>query len=241
MSLAAIKLIHDDMMDLFSNNVQDLVLSPIPNLVKDGVTLSSINPLSAPDSVQFHDALRRFVPRSRNIEEDSRYLNASLQIYQALSLACWSIGGKEFDYYRQLLKPLGLVDFTNSRKSVFMNGALRFSSHRPAALLEILIARMNRDTKKIEHSLQKLLKTCGACSSQDKYEVILLAATAGVDPNLYIPKVKGLECKDLAECIQDAAKEQIFLAKAGSTVHSRRVLSTRILILGYVVSILAIA
>ncbi|KAH9815783.1 hypothetical protein DFH28DRAFT_1123327 [Melampsora americana] len=178
-----------------------MILPPIPDLVKDGVTLSSINLLPAPDSIQFHIALRKFVPRSRNLEEDARYLNASLQLYVAFSLACWSIGGKEFTAYRQLLKS-------------------------SSALLEILIARMDRDIdpKKIEHSLEKLLDSCGACSPQDKYEAILLAGTAGVDPNKYIPKVKGLECKDLRECIQITADEQIFLRNTqfGSALHSRR-------------------
>ncbi|KAG0148170.1 hypothetical protein CROQUDRAFT_41899 [Cronartium quercuum f. sp. fusiforme G11] len=170
---------------------------PIPNLFYEGIAYSSINIPPDSDLNPLQTALGLFVPRSHNTTEDKQYLKACLTLYQAMSFACMSIGDQDATNYRLALKAY------NSWMIVF----------RPAALLSLLLARLNRDLNKVKEHLNQILINCIFCVPSDKYQVILLAATAGVDPDSYIASVEYLGCTNLKECMEKDIKVQTDMKK----------------------------
>lgn len=54
----------------------------------------------------------------------------------------------------------------------------------------------------------QLLKDCGRCSPRERYEVIMIAATAGVNPDKYIASLDGIGCKTMKECLELSSQAQ---------------------------------
>ncbi|KAH9810413.1 hypothetical protein DFH28DRAFT_1085670 [Melampsora americana] len=160
---------------------------PIPDLKYQGTTYSSIDyHQSEKNWVSVPFALRTLSP-SKNLPKDTALdkLSIYMTLYEAMLVALRSIGPRA---------PKGAIS--------------QMKALQEFLLLDVAVVK--QDIPLVKTKLTSVLRNCPNCSVKDKYEIIMFASSAGIDPEKFFLELEGSGCRSRAKCadLQKAETER---------------------------------